>query len=145
MRTVGSDAEKRIYLSPPEAGALEREYLLRALDSNWLAPAGPELDAFESEIAAITSREHGVAVSSGTAALHLALHVLGVGPGDDVLVPTHTFVACANTVRYVGARPVFLDSERVSWNLDPDLLDEELDRRHRTGRLPAAVMAVDLY
>ena len=136
---------KRIHLSPPDASNLEREYLLRALASNWLAPAGPDLDAFESEMATGLFRKHAVALSSGTAALHLAMVVAGVGPGDDVIVPTLTFVASANAVQYVGAQPVFLDSEELSWNLDPDLLDEELERRDREVRRPAAVIAVDLY
>lgn len=138
-------AGERIYLSPPDTGDLEREYVLRALESNWLAPTGPDLDAFEHDLGRVSGREHAVALASGTAALHLALIVLGVRPGDDVFVPTLTFVASANAVRYVGAQPVFLDSETQSWNLDPDLLDEELERRHRAGRLPAAVIAVDLY
>jgi len=106
---------------------------------------GPELDLFECELAEATGREFAVALSSGTAALHLALLGLGVGPGDEVIVPTLTFVASANAVRYVGAQPVFLDSEHRSWNLDPALLVEVLDASDRVGRLPAAVIAVDLY
>lgn len=135
----------RIYLSPPDVGPDERALLLDAFDSNWIAPLGPHVDAFEREFAEVTGMAHAVALSSGTAALHLALLVLGVGPADDVLVPTLTFVATANAVRYVGARPVFVDSETTSWNVDPDLVAEELERRARTGRLPAAVVVVDLY
>ena len=135
----------RIYLSPPDVGPAEREALLRALDSGWVAPAGPELDAFESELAEATGRAYAVALSSGTAALHLALLGLGVGPGDEVLVPTLTFVASANSVRYVGAEPVFLDSEEHSWNVDPALIVETLNAFARQGRLPAAAVTVDLY
>ena len=119
--------------------------MLAALESNWVAPFGPDLEAFEGEIAAQSGRQRAVALSSGTAALHLALAVLGAGPSTDVLLPTLTFVAAANAVSYVGAQPVFIDSERSSWNLDPDALECELERRERDGRLPRAVIVVDLY
>jgi dTDP-4-amino-4,6-dideoxygalactose transaminase len=135
----------RVYLSPPDIGPAERVAVLRALDSGWVAPAGPELDAFEHELAEFTGRTHAVALSSGTAALHLALLGLDVGRGDEVLVPTLTFVASANAVRYVGAQPVFLDSEDRSWNIDPTLVVEVLDASARGSRLPAAVVTVDLY
>jgi len=135
----------RIYLSPPDVGPVERELLLDAFDSNWIAPLGPHVSAFEAEVAAFVSVDDAVALSSGTAGLHLALVMLGVGPGDDVIVPSFTFAASAFAVAYVGARPCFLDSEARSWNLDPDLLDEELAERAASGRLPAAVMSVDLY
>lgn len=120
--------------------------LLEALDSNWVAPAGPDLDAFEAEVAALADRRFGVALSSGTAALHLALLELGVQPGDDVLVSTFTFVASANAVTYCGARPVFIDAEPASWNMAPGLLEEELAQRlHASRPLPAAAIVVDLY
>lgn len=135
----------RIHLSPPDVGEEERELLLAAFDSNWIAPLGPYVDRFEEEFAAFHGVPDAVALSSGTAALHLALLLLGVGPGDDVIVPTLTFVATANAVRYVGAQPVFVDSEETSWNLDPELLDEELAERARRGHLPRAVIGVDLY
>jgi len=135
----------RVYLSPPEVGAADRAAVLRALDSGWVAPAGPELEAFEAELGAATARAHGVALASGTAALHLALAVLGVQPGDEVLVPTLTFVASANAVRYLGAEPTFVDSETRSWNVDPDLIAETLEARRESGRLPVAVISVDLY
>ncbi|TVR25875.1 MAG: aminotransferase class I/II-fold pyridoxal phosphate-dependent enzyme [Nitriliruptor sp.] len=137
---------RRILLSPPDVGPRERDRLLAAFDSGWIAPVGPDLDAFEVELAAATGRGHAVALSSGTAALHLALHVLGVGPGDDVLVPTLTFAATANAVTYVGARPVFLDVEVDDWTLDPELVADHLAARARDGeRLPAAIIPVDLY
>jgi pyridoxal phosphate-dependent aminotransferase EpsN len=135
----------RLFLSPPEVGDTERQLLLEAFDSNWIAPLGPMVDAFEREFAEYVGVPYAAALSSGTAALHLALLLLGVGPGDDVIVPTLTFVASANAVTYVGARPVFVDSDEASWNLDPVLVAEELDERARDGRLPAAVLGVDLY
>ncbi len=135
----------RLFLSPPEVGATERELLLDAYDSNWIAPLGPHVDAFEEEFAACVGRRSAAALSSGTAGLHLALLLLGVGPDDDVIVPSLTFVATANAVTYMGARPRFLDSETTSWNLDPELLCAELDDAARRGRVPAAVIGVDLY
>ena len=135
----------RVYLSPPDVGPAERALLLEAFDSGWIAPVGPQLDAFEAELAARVGVPHVLAVSSGTAALHLALLLVGVQPGDDVLVPTFTFVATANAVRYLGACPVFVDCDAATWQLDPDLVADELDRRGRQGRLPRAVVSVDLY
>ncbi len=135
----------RVYLSPPDVGNEERQALLRAFDSNWIAPLGPEVDAFEEEFARRLGVDHAVALSSGTAALHLALVLLGVGPGDDVLVPTFTFVATASTIKYVGAHPVLVDSDASTWELDPNLVEDELRRRARLGRLPSAVITVDLY
>lgn len=134
-----------IYLSPPDVGALEREYLNAALDSNWVAPAGPDLAAFEAAAAARVGVAAAVAVSSGTAALHLALLRLGVVPGDDVVVPSFTFVASANAAIYSGARPVFIDCDETTWGLSPDLVAEELDHRARHGRLPRVAIVVDLF
>ena len=134
-----------ILLSSPDVGPLEREALLRAFDSGWVAPAGPELAAFEADLSALTGWAGTVAMSSGTAALHLALLTQGVQPGDEVLVSSFTFAATANAVTYTGATPKFLDSENVSWNLDPQLLADELAAADAAGRLPAAVVAVDLY
>ncbi len=122
----------------------ERELLLDAFDSNWIAPLGPHVDAFEKEFEAVVGRP-SAALSSGTAALHLALILAGVDSGDEVVVPTLTFVATPNAVTYVGATPIFVDSEPATWNLDPDLLAELLANRAKAGRLPAAVIAVDLY
>lgn len=135
----------RIFLSPPHMGEDERRLLLEAFDSNWIAPLGPHVDAFEEELAARVRMPHAAAVSSGTAALHLALRLLGVSSGDDVLVSTLTFVASANAVAYQGARPVFIDSDTSTWNMDPGLLLEELEERARRNRLPSAVIVVDLY
>jgi dTDP-4-amino-4,6-dideoxygalactose transaminase len=135
----------RIYLSPPDVGAAERALLLDAFDSGWIAPLGPHVDAFEREFAAAVGVPHAVALSSGTAALHLALAILGAGRGDEVITSTLTFAATANAICYVGATPVFVDVSPETWNLDPDLLDEELARRARLRRRVAAVVAVDLY
>ncbi|NNC05811.1 aminotransferase class I/II-fold pyridoxal phosphate-dependent enzyme [Corallococcus exiguus] len=135
----------RIYLSSPHMGALERGYVDDAFASNWIAPLGPHVDAFQEEFARCVGAPHALALSSGTAALHLALQLVGVGPGDDVLVSTLTFSASVNPIRYLGASPVFIDSERTSWNMDPALLEEELAMRARLGRLPRAVVVVHLY
>jgi dTDP-4-amino-4,6-dideoxygalactose transaminase len=135
----------RIFLSPPDVGEVERSLLLDAFDSNWVAPLGPHVDAFERELAAFGGVGHAAALSSGTAALHLALLLLGVGPGDEVLVPTLTFVATANAALYVGARPIFIDADPSTWCLDPALLLDELTARADRGRLPALVLPVDLY
>jgi dTDP-4-amino-4,6-dideoxygalactose transaminase len=135
----------RIFLSPPEVGAEERRMLLEAFDSNWIAPVGPDIDAFERELADRVGMEHAVALSSGTAALHLALLLAGVGPGDEVLVPSFTFIATAAPVTYLGATPVFVDSGPDDWSIDPALVAQELEERARTGRLPAALVTVDLY
>lgn len=137
--------DTRIYLSPPDVSDVERKLLLEAFDSNWVAPVGPDLDAFEAQVADLVGVRHAVALASGTAALHLALVAAGVGRGDTVLVPSFTFAATANAVMYLGARPIFLDSTAESWNVDPALVAEELKARSRAGRLPRAVIAVDMY
>jgi dTDP-4-amino-4,6-dideoxygalactose transaminase len=143
----------RLFLSPPDVGATERDLLLDAFDSNWIAPLGPHVDAFEREFAewlgtsglGSATQPAAAALSSGTAALHLALLMLGVGPGDEVVVPTLTFVATANAVLYTGARPVFVDSETATWNMDPSIVKDLLAERARVGRMPAALVGVDLY
>lgn len=136
---------ERIYLSPPDIGEAERRYVAQAFDTNWVAPLGPNVDAFEAEFCKLVGTRHGAALSSGTAALHLALRLSGVGPGDEVLVSDLTFVASAAPVVQLGAYPTFIDSERESWNMDPDLLEETLEKRARQGKLPRAVVVVHLY
>ena len=131
---------ERIYLSPPHMAGTEMELIADAVASNWVAPLGPHVDAFEAEFAAAVEMPHAVALSSGTAGLHLAQVTLGIGPGDVVICPTLTFAATANAITYVGAKPVFVDADPASWNLDPDLLESELTRQR-----PAAVITVDLY
>lgn len=137
--------ERRVYLSAPHIDGHEQELVADAFASNWIAPLGPHVDAFEKEFADVVGAEHAVGLSSGTAALHLALMIAGVGPGDEVLVSTLTFAASVNPIRYVGATPVFIDSELQSWNMDPQLLVAELEERARAGRVPAAVVLVHLY
>jgi len=138
-------SKPRIYLSPPHMSGREMQYVQEAFDSNWVAPLGPNVDAFEEEFAAKVGSKYALALSSGTAAIHLALIHLGVGPGDEVIVSSLTFAASANPVVYQGARPVFIDSERASWNMDPDRLAETLARKARAGKLPKAVILVHLY
>ncbi|MFG1608592.1 DegT/DnrJ/EryC1/StrS family aminotransferase [Actinoplanes sp. NPDC049265] len=131
----------RILLSAPDVGELEEAYVVEALRSGWVAPAGPAVDAFEREVAARAGVAHAVAVSSGTAGLHLALLAAGVGPGQVVLVPTLTFAATANAVAYTGAEPVFVDCDPRTGNIDPSLVAAFLEGPHRVG----AVLPVDLF
>jgi len=135
----------RLYLSPPHMGESELELLVEAFRSNWIAPLGPFVEAFEARFAETVGVRHAVALSSGTAALHLALLEAGVEPGDDVLVSSFTFIASASPIRYLGATPVFVDSEKRSWNLDPALVAETIRDRARRGKLPKAVVVVHLY
>lgn len=135
----------RIYLSTPHLGELEEQYVREAFATNWVSTVGPNLDAFEQAFSELLGGLPCVALASGTAAIHLGLKLLGVGPGDDVLCPTLTFAASANPITYEGARPVFVDSERSSWNLDPGLLAEALSDRAKRGKLPKAVVVVHLY
>ena len=136
----------RIHLSSPHAiSPSERRYLLDAFDSNWIAPLGPHIDAFEKEFAHKIGAKHAVALSSGTAAIHLGLKLLGVAPDDDVLCSTLTFSATVNPIRYLNANPVFIDSEPKTWNMDPQLLADELKERASINRLPKAIIVVDLY
>ncbi|HET7584807.1 MAG TPA: aminotransferase class I/II-fold pyridoxal phosphate-dependent enzyme [Gemmatimonadaceae bacterium] len=123
----------------------EQALVAEAFATNWVAPLGPHVDAFQREFAARVGADNAVALSSGSAALHLALQLAGVGAGDDVLVSTLTFAASAFPIRYLGARPVFVDCERASWNMDSALLADALDARARAGRRPRAVVVVHLY
>ncbi len=135
---------KRILLSVPHMSGEELGYVREAFDRNWISTVGPDVTAFEREF-----EEHiglpAVAVCSGTAAIHLGLRLLGVGRDDEVICPTLTFVATANPIVYLGARPIFLDSDRTTWNLDPQLLSEVLAKKARANRLPKAVVVVHLY
>ncbi|MBE1488726.1 DegT/DnrJ/EryC1/StrS family aminotransferase [Plantactinospora soyae] len=135
----------QILLSPPDVGALEESYVLRAIRSGWIAPAGPDLVAFEQEIAERTGTRYAVAVNSGTAALHLALLTLGAGPGQVVVVPTLTFAATANAVTYTGAEPVFVDCDPATGNIDVELLADLLHRLTAAGERIAAVIPVDMF
>ena len=126
-------------------GDRELELIKEAFDTNWIAPVGPHVNAFEQEFCQVTGADYAAAVSSGTAALHLALRLVGVQSGDEVFCSTLTFIATANPIAYLGAKPVFIDSDRTSWNMNPDLLQEALENRARFGRLPKAVVLVHLY
>ncbi len=134
----------RIFLSAPDVGELEAKYVLEAMASGWVAPAGPDLDAFEAEMAQRVGVAHGVGISSGTAALHLGLLALGVRPGDVVLTATMTFVATANAITYVGAEPFFVDSDRETGNIDVTLLAEAAQQVRANGRRIGAIVPVDL-
>jgi dTDP-4-amino-4,6-dideoxygalactose transaminase len=123
----------------------EFQLLRDAFESNWIAPLGPHVDAFEKEFSEVVEVPHAAALSSGTGGLHLALLLLGVGEGDEVLCSDLTFAATAFAITYVGAKPVFIDCDRTTWNMDPTLLEEALDCGARKGKLPKAVIVVDLY
>lgn len=138
-------AAPRIFLSPPHLDGSEKAFIQQALESNYIAPMGPMVDAFEREFAAQLGFAHTLAVSSGTAAVHLALREVGVKAGDEVLVSSLTFVGGAVPVMYLGARPIFIDSDETSWNMDPALLAEELAACAKRGRLPKAVLPTDAY
>jgi len=139
-----TEKQKRILLSVPHMGGREEEFVREAFRTNWLSTVGPNIDQFEADFSRLIGLP-AVALSSGTAAMHLGLRLLGVGPGDEVFCPTLTFVASANPVAYLGARPVFFDSERSTWNLDPQLLREALAQRANQNRLPRAVIVVHLF
>ncbi len=126
-------------------GATERRLLLEAFDSNWIAPLGPQVDAFEAECAAYLEVEDAAALSSGTAAIHLAFLLLHIGPGDRVYAPSFTFCASVNPILYVGATPILIDSDPDTWGMDPNLLAEALEQDSRRGTLPKAVLLVHIY
>jgi dTDP-4-amino-4,6-dideoxygalactose transaminase len=135
----------RIPLAEPTIGGNAGRYLQECLETNYVSSVGPFVERFETEFAAVVGSRHAVACASGTAAIHLALRVLGIGSGDEVLVPSLTFVASVNPITYVGATPILVDSEPATWNLDPELVVGELDRRARLAlRQPAAIEVVDL-
>ncbi|MCX2719843.1 DegT/DnrJ/EryC1/StrS family aminotransferase [Lentiprolixibacter aurantiacus] len=136
----------RIWLSSPHMGNLEQEYVREAFETNWIAPLGPHVKGFEEDITEYLGESSYVAaLSSGTAALHLGLQLLGLGKGDLVLCQSFTFSASANPITYLGAEPVFIDSEADTWNICPDLLEESITDLLRLGRKPKAIVAVHLY
>ena len=126
-------------------GDRELEFVKEAFDTNWIAPVGPNVNAFEREFCKVINSQHAAAVCSGTSALHLALKIIGVGEGDEVFCSTFTFIASASPITYLGAKPVFIDSDRVSWNINPQLLEDTLRERDKIGRLPKALVLVHLY
>ncbi len=142
---MSNQSVRRIYLSPPHMSGVELEYVQDAFASNWIAPLGPHVEAFEAEMCQQLGCRKALALSSGTAAIHLALRCLGVGPGDTVFCSSLTFVGSANPILYLGAEPVFIDSEPDSWNMSPVALQKAFDWAEYQGKLPKAVIIVDLY
>jgi len=142
---MAAQTNKRIYLSPPHMSGEELKYIRDAFETNWVAPAGPHIEAFEKELARYSGAEHCAALSSGTAAIHLALVVLGVQRGDEVVCSSFTFAGSCFPVSYVSGIPVFVDSEQDTWNMDPSLLEEAIRERIKKGRKPKAIVAVHLY
>lgn len=138
---------KRIWLSIAQMGGGEQQYIRDAFDKNWIAPLGPNVIGFEKDLEDFLDQKcHVVALSSGTAAIHLAMIHLGVGPGDEVICQSFTFSASANPIVYQGATPIFVDSEPDTWNISPELLEKAIvDRKKKTGKYPKAVVLVDLY
>jgi len=145
MESQGNAMKKRVFLSPPHIGEYEQGFVKDVFDSNYIAPAGSEIKAFERAFCDYTGIGYCVALSSGTAAMHLALRELGVGPGDEVVGSSLTFIASISPVVFLGAGLVFIDCDRESWNMDPDLLTAELEAGERRGKLPKAVIPTDLY
>lgn len=136
---------KRILLSPPHMSGNEMPYIEEAFETNWIAPVGPHVKGVEKELADYAGVKGALATSSGTAAIHLALAVLGVGRGDTVFCQSFTFVASANPIQYLGADVVFIDSEPDTWNMSPRALERALEEAKRNNRLPKAIMVVHLY
>jgi dTDP-4-amino-4,6-dideoxygalactose transaminase len=139
------ELSERIWLSSPHLGEEEAAFVEDAFRSNWIAPLGPHVDGFEREVAAHVGVGHAAALSSGTAAIHLGLLLLGVQPGDTVFCSSLTFVGSCNPILYCHARPVFIDSEPQTWNMSPAALERALEWARREGRLPRCVIVVNLY
>ena len=142
-----SSNKKRIHLCLAHPGGKEQDYIRKAFEDDWIAPLGPNVDGFEDDLKQFLGGKKDVlAVSSGTAAVHLGLVGCGVGPGDEVIAQTFTFCASVNPVVYLGAKPILVDSEKDTWNMDPNLLEEAIkDRISKTGRTPKAIVPVSLY
>jgi dTDP-4-amino-4,6-dideoxygalactose transaminase len=140
-----SENTKRIFLSAPHMSGREMKYIQEAFAQNWIAPLGPNVDALENELAKYCSVKHAAVLSSGTAAMHLALVMLGIGRGDEVIAQSFTFSATINPIVYVGATPVLIDSELETWNMDPELLEASIKDRLARGKKPKAIIAVHLY
>lgn len=135
----------KIWLSSPHMGGKEMKYIQEAFDTNWIAPLGPNVTSFENELAKYLNIKHVAALTSGTAAIHLALIILGVKPGDEVISSSFTFSATVNPIAYQGALPVLIDSEEDTWNMSPELLEEAIIDRIARGKKPKAIIVVHLY
>ncbi len=146
MAKQASNMNSKIYLSAPHMSGYEQEFINEAFKTNWVAPVGPNVNGFESDLENyLKSSSYATALSSGTAAIHLALVLLDVGKNDEVICQTKTFVASVNPVNYVGAKPIFIDSETETWNMCPDLLEKALQDRIKQGKKPKAIIAINLY
>lgn len=139
------DSYPRIYLSSPHMGGDELKYVQEAFDTNWIAPLGANVDEFENSLQKYIGGNYAAAVTSGTSAIHLALILCGVKAEDEVICQSFTFSASANPIRYLGAAPVFVDSEPETWNMDPELLEEAIKDRMKSGKKPKAIILVHLY
>ncbi len=138
--------QNKIWLSSPHMGGTEQRYVKEAFDTNWIAPLGPNVTDFENDISSYLENDvYVAALSSGTGAIHLGLQLLGVGRGDEVLCQSFTFSASANPIQYLGATPIFVDSEKETWNISPELLEEAIKNRLSKGKKPKAIVAVHLY
>lgn len=135
----------KIWLSSPHMGGNELKYIQNAFDTNWIAPLGPHVDGFEQDLVSFSGVKYAAALSSGTGAIHLALIILGVSQGDEVICQSFTFSASANPIAYQGASPVFIDSERDTWNMDPALLEDAVKEGIKRGKKPKAIIFVHLY
>lgn len=136
---------KKIFLSPPHMSGREMKYIEQAFDQNWIAPLGPNVDGFEEAISNYCGSFHVAALNSGTAAIHLALILLGIKEGDEVIASTFTFSATINPIVYLGAHPILVDSEPETWNMDPALLEQAIKDRITKGKKPKAIVLVHLY
>src|ERR1035437_5147655 len=135
----------KIWLSSPHMGEDEFKFVKEAFDTNWIAPLGPNVDGFEQDLCNYTGSKYSAALSSGTAAIHLSLILLGVKPGDEVICSSFTFSASANPILYLGATPVFVDSEISAWNINPEFLEKAIKDRIALGKKPKAIIVVHLY
>lgn len=144
--TLKSDIKsKRVFLSPPYLNGNEIKYIQEAIASNYIAPLGPQVDAFEKELVDFTGKRYAVALSSGTAAMHIALRAVGVGSGSIVLASSLTFIGSVSPIEFLNAKPVFIDSDEISWNMDPHILKEAVRDLDRKGQRPSAVIPTDIY
>jgi dTDP-4-amino-4,6-dideoxygalactose transaminase len=137
--------KNKIWLSSPHMGGNEMKYIQEAFDTNWIAPLGPNVTSFENELGEYLKVKHVAALTSGTSAIHLALIILGIKPGDEVISSSFTFSATVNPIAYQGAIPVLIDSEEDSWNMNPELLEKAILDRMEKGKMPKAIIVVHLY
>ena len=138
-------SKTKIWLSSPHMGGMEQVFVQEAFDTNWISPLGPHVNGFEADLQSFTGASHAAALSAGTAAIHLALILLGIKAGDEVICQSFTFSASANPITYVGAKPVFVDSEKETWNMSPEFLEAAIKDRMAKGHKPKAIIAVHLY